>query len=49
MNEKLFGNKIMLPSLKGPHKSIQLLVIGRVVKSDTIECFAKIGNGVPLL
>jgi len=39
----------MLPSLQGPHKSIKLFIIGRVVKMNFLELFTKVGYRVSFL
>jgi len=36
MNDKFFENEVMFPSLKGPHKYIELFIIGGIVGGGTM-------------
>jgi len=44
MDDKLFGNKIIFPSLKSLHMCIKLLVIGGKIMKRSIEFLTKVRN-----
>ena len=49
VDDKLLEPKVVLPSLKNPDQSVELLVICWIVKSGSRQLLAKIGNGAPVL
>ena len=49
MDHKFLWKKVVLPILQGSHKSIKILVIGRVTEMTPLEFLTKISYGMTLL